>query len=210
MYKKNKKRTQSVKVWVVSLPKDCLGQERKREVRGTLGQNWGWSPPLFLATLQPGLHKDVIYPPATSHCTNISSWVVRSGPWVEGERIRQRGQDDLSPMTFYLITYLRVVWFSMGFRKTSVVPFPSGGLAFLLGLAESFAFVPALLPLTGGRRQHPHIWRCVYRPQNTYVSDSPHCSPVTTYYCPHVLNVETEVQRGEETGPTSFHLRKDD
>lgn len=49
--------------------------------------------------------------------------------WWELERIR--GQDDLSLMNFYLITYLRGGLVLTGFRKTEVVPYPLGGLAFL-------------------------------------------------------------------------------
>lgn len=64
-------------------------------------------------------------------------------------RIRQRHYD-LSPLTFHLILCLRVVWFSPGFRETTVVPFLlGGGLAFLPGAAGSPAFIPVLLLLTG-------------------------------------------------------------
>ena len=101
-------------------------------------------PLLLLASYQSALYKDV-YPPALSKCPFMGGHIR---PQMEVERIRQR-QYNWTPLPFHLIMCLRVVWFSLSLRETTMVPLLSGGgLAFLPGVAGSLAFIP-VLPLTG-------------------------------------------------------------
>ena len=134
---KIKKGTEGVKVWVVSFPEDCLGQERKRGVWGTLGQIWGWSTHTGPCHT-PGSVAQRCYL-ATSHCANVSLWVVWSGGAGENKRTGWLEPDDLLP--HHLLEGGLVL---TGCRKTKVVPYPSGGLAFLPRLVESFTFLPVL------------------------------------------------------------------
>lgn len=114
--------------------------------------------------------------PTSSEPMSLHGW---SDPVeVEVERIRQRtGWHE--PLTFHLITHLRVVWFSLGFRKTLVVPCP-----FFPGLAGS---LPSYLSF---------LWQAVDNSMLTSAEDSclqttaqvpvnPHHRPVTCYHRPH-------------------------
>lgn len=89
MYKKNKK-CQSLSCQLAQgLSRQGLSRTRKKEgspedSRTELGVVTPAVPCHTPARVAQRCHLP------SSHCTNISSWVVRSGPWVEGERIRQR------------------------------------------------------------------------------------------------------------------------
>ena len=137
---KIKKGTEGVEVWAVSLPEDCLGQERKRGVWGTLGQSWGWSTHAGPCHA-PGSVAQRCHLP-TSHCANVSLWVVWSGGAGENKRTGWFGPDDLLPHL-----YLRVVWFPLVSEKPRWSLTPQEVLPSCPGWLKA---LPSYLPSSSG------------------------------------------------------------
>lgn len=98
----------------------------------------------------------------------LSKRLFLGGPiqstWEGGDH-KAGGQDDLSPVTFPLMAALRVVWFSLGCKKASVVLLPSGGVASLQGL-DSYgpSSSGSLSTVASG-----HLQRCLQTTGHRYV-----------------------------------------
>lgn len=127
---------------------------KKEESLGDSRTDLGVVHPHWSLPLQAVLHKDVIYPPATVQ-TSLCVW----SDLVELERIR--GQDDLRLMNFYLITYLRVVWFSLVAEKPRLSLTPQEVLPSCPGWLKA---LPSYLSSSSGglsMTASSHLERCL-------------------------------------------------
>lgn len=80
-------------------------------------------------------------------------------------------------------------------------------VSFLTEAAGSLAFISGLLPLTGCWPRAPLYLEMRLQTTEHVGTSDPHHSPVGGYGL-HVLRVEADIQRGEETCSTPHHLKK--